>query len=114
MRRRPQTPEARGEPAEPRPSGRAPPSRRGRRRVVEELLEYLARSLVDEPDEVSVESFEEDDGTLVLELHVAEDDAGKVIGRGGRTVAALRTVDEGRGGRATDSACSSTSSIDAS
>jgi len=59
---------------------------------VEDLLAYLARSLVDRPDEVSVESFEEDDGTVVLELHVAEDDAGKVIGRGGRTVAALRTV----------------------
>ena len=59
---------------------------------MEALLEYLARSLVDAPDEVSVDSFEEDDGTLVLELHVAEDDTGKVIGRGGRTVAALRTV----------------------
>jgi predicted RNA-binding protein YlqC (UPF0109 family) len=59
---------------------------------VEGLLEYLARSLVSEPDQVSVESFEEDDGTLVLELHVAEADAGKVIGRGGRTVSALRTV----------------------
>jgi uncharacterized protein len=59
---------------------------------VEELLEYLARSLVDKPNEVSVESFEEEDGTVVLELHVAEDEAGKVIGRGGRTVAALRTV----------------------
>ena len=59
---------------------------------MEEFLAYLARSLVDSPDEVSVESLEEDDGTLVLELHVAEDDAGKVIGRGGRTVAALRTV----------------------
>jgi predicted RNA-binding protein YlqC (UPF0109 family) len=59
---------------------------------VEALLEYLARSLVDAPDEVSVESFEEDYGTLVLELHVAEDDTGKVIGRGGRTVAALRIV----------------------
>ena len=59
---------------------------------MEELLAYLARSLVDRPDEVSVESFEEEDGTVVLELHVAEDDAGKVIGRGGRTVAALRTV----------------------
>ena len=58
---------------------------------MEELLEYLARSLVDRPDEVSVESFEEDDGTIVLELQVADDDA-KVIGRGGRTVAALRTV----------------------
>jgi uncharacterized protein len=59
---------------------------------VEELLEYLARSLVDSPDEVSVESFEEDDGTLVLELQVADGDTGKVIGRGGRTVAALRNV----------------------
>jgi uncharacterized protein len=59
---------------------------------VEDLLAYLARSLVDKPDEVSVESFEEQDGTVVLELHVAEDEAGKVIGRGGRTVAALRTV----------------------
>ena len=59
---------------------------------MEEVLEYLARSLVDEPDEVSVEAFEEDDGTLVLELAVAESDAGKVIGRGGRTAAALRTI----------------------
>lgn len=59
---------------------------------MEELLAYLARTLVDEPGEVSVESFEEDDGTLVLELQVAEEDTGKVIGRGGRTVAALRTV----------------------
>jgi uncharacterized protein len=59
---------------------------------VDELLTYLARSLVDRPDEVSVESIEEPDGTIVLELHVGEDDAGKVIGRGGRTVAALRTV----------------------
>ena len=59
---------------------------------MEDLLAYLARSLVDHPDEVSVESFEEEDGTVVLELRVADDDAGKVIGRGGRTVAALRTV----------------------
>jgi uncharacterized protein len=59
---------------------------------VDELLIYLARSLVDRPDEVSVESFEESDGTVVLELHVGAQDAGKVIGRGGRTVAALRTV----------------------
>jgi hypothetical protein len=57
-----------------------------------ELLEYLARELVDEPDEVSVEQFEEDDGTLVLELSVADDDYGKVIGRGGRTANALRLV----------------------
>ena len=59
---------------------------------MEELLEYLARSLVDKPGEVSVDGFDEEDGTIVLELHVGEDEAGKVIGRGGRTVAALRTV----------------------
>ena len=59
---------------------------------MDELLTYLARSLVDRPDEVSVESFEESDGTVVLELHVAAEDAGKVIGRGGRTVAALRMI----------------------
>ncbi len=57
-----------------------------------ELLEQLARALVDEPDRVTVESFEEDDGTLVLELSVADDDYGQIIGRGGRTAQALRTV----------------------
>jgi len=57
-----------------------------------ELLAYLARALVDKPDAVSVEQFEEDDGTLVLELTVAEEDVGQVIGRGGRTVSALRQV----------------------
>ena len=50
---------------------------------MEDLLEYLTRALVDNPDEVVVEGFDEDDGTIVLELHVADDDAGKVIGRGG-------------------------------
>jgi predicted RNA-binding protein YlqC (UPF0109 family) len=59
---------------------------------MKELLEELARRLVDEPDAVSVEQFEEDDGTVVLELAVADDDYGKVIGRGGRTAHALRTV----------------------
>ncbi len=59
---------------------------------MKELLEYLARELVDDPDEVEVEEFEEDDGTLVLELTVGEDDYGKVIGRGGRTANALRLV----------------------
>jgi len=57
-----------------------------------ELLEYLTRQLVERPDEVHVEEIEEDDGTIVLELSVAQDDYGKVIGRGGRTAAALRAV----------------------
>ena len=57
-----------------------------------EFLEYLAKALVDEPERVRVEEFEEDDGTLVLELSVGDDDYGQVIGRGGRTAQALRTV----------------------
>jgi predicted RNA-binding protein YlqC (UPF0109 family) len=59
---------------------------------MKELLEYLAKALVEEPDAVEVVQFEEEDGTVVLELSVADDDYGKVIGRGGRTAAALRTV----------------------
>ena len=59
---------------------------------MQELLEYLARALVDDPVAVCVEAFDEDDGSLVLELSVAEDDYGQVIGRGGRTANALRTV----------------------
>jgi predicted RNA-binding protein YlqC (UPF0109 family) len=59
---------------------------------VKDLVEYLTRALVDRPDDVAVEEFEEDDGTIVFELTVAEDDIGKVIGRNGRTVNALRTV----------------------
>ncbi len=59
---------------------------------MQELLEYLARALVDDPDAVRVESFDEDDGSVVLELSVGEDDYGQVIGRGGRTANALRTV----------------------
>jgi uncharacterized protein len=57
-----------------------------------ELLEYLARGLVEHPDQVRVNEVQEDDGVVVLELSVADDDYGNVIGRGGRTAAALRTV----------------------
>ena len=57
-----------------------------------ELLEYLARGLVDEPGEVSIREVREDGGTVVLELSVGPDDYGNVIGRGGRTATALRTV----------------------
>jgi predicted RNA-binding protein YlqC (UPF0109 family) len=59
---------------------------------MDDLLAYLARALVDHPDEVAVHSYDESDGALVLELTVAEDDVGKVIGRNGRTINALRTV----------------------
>jgi len=56
-----------------------------------ELLEYLARQLVDEPEAVRVEEIDDGDD-LVLRLHVAEGDVGKVIGRQGRIARALRTV----------------------
>ena len=59
---------------------------------MKDLIEFLARALVDAPDQVSVESYEDDDGTVVYEVRVAEDDVGKVIGRSGRTVNALRAV----------------------
>ena len=59
---------------------------------MKELLEYLARGLVENPDAVRVNEVQEDDGVIVLELSVADDDYGNVIGRGGRTAAALRTV----------------------
>ena len=64
-----------------------------------DLLEYLAKALVDRPEGVKVEAFEEDGGALVLELAVDEDDYGHVIGRGGRTASALRTVVKAAGSR---------------
>jgi uncharacterized protein len=59
---------------------------------VRDLLTYLARALVDDPDAVEVTEVEEIEGEVVLELEVAEDDLGRVIGRGGRVANALRSV----------------------
>lgn len=56
-----------------------------------ELVEYVARSLVDDPDAVRVEVVKER-GLTTIELHVAEDDMGKVIGRNGSVAKALRTL----------------------
>jgi len=58
---------------------------------MKELLENIAKSLVDNPDEVSVTEVEDDD-SLILELRVAEDDMGKVIGKQGRIAKAIRVV----------------------
>jgi uncharacterized protein len=70
---------------------------------VEELLEYLAKGLVDKPDEVRVERIERE-GAVVLELHVAPDDVGKVIGRQGRIARALRTIVRASGSRSNERA----------
>jgi uncharacterized protein len=56
-----------------------------------DLVEFLARALVEQPDDVRVEEVEED-GSVVLEVHVADDDLGRVIGRSGRVANAIRTV----------------------
>jgi predicted RNA-binding protein YlqC (UPF0109 family) len=58
---------------------------------VTELLEFLVRALVEDPDAVEVEEIEED-GNLVYEISVAEEDLGRVIGRGGRVANAIRTI----------------------
>ncbi|CAN5192679.1 KH domain-containing protein [soil metagenome] len=56
-----------------------------------EVLTYIAKALVDHPDDVAVEAVE-DDGETVLELRVHPDDMGKVIGKRGRTAKAIRTM----------------------
>ena len=58
---------------------------------MKDLIRYIAQSLVDKPDEVEVEEFDED-GATVYELTVAEDDLGKVIGKQGRTARAIRQL----------------------
>ncbi len=63
-----------------------------------DLVEFIVRLLVSDPDAVEVEEFEED-GDLVFEVTVAEADIGRVIGRGGRIANALRTVVKAAGAR---------------
>jgi uncharacterized protein len=58
---------------------------------LQELVKFLALSLVDTPDEVTVEEMEED-GAAVFELTVAEEDLGKLIGKQGRTAKAMRSI----------------------
>ena len=58
---------------------------------MKELLELIAKALVDEPEEVSVSEVEGEQ-TIILELRVAQDDLGKVIGKQGRTARSIRTL----------------------
>jgi predicted RNA-binding protein YlqC (UPF0109 family) len=64
-----------------------------------DLLAYLAEGLVDDPEAVTVDSFEDGPGGIVLELAVGPEDYGKVIGRGGGTASALRRVIKAAGAR---------------
>ncbi len=63
-----------------------------------DLVEYLVRSIVENPDEVAIEEFEEE-GELVLEVKVADEDLGRVIGREGRVAKAIRTIARAAGAR---------------
>jgi len=71
--------------------------------VVREVLEYIARNLVDDPDSVEVTTVE-GEGSITLKLSVAPEDMGKVIGRGGRTARAIRDVVRAAGTRSGDTA----------
>jgi predicted RNA-binding protein YlqC (UPF0109 family) len=57
-----------------------------------EFVEFVAKHLVDQPDKVSVEQEEKEDGKIVFKLKVAEKDVGKIIGRSGRTAGAFRVL----------------------
>ena len=72
-------------------AGVLPGAQVGRPMAAAELVEYVAKSLVDDPDAVTVEVVNGEDGTII-ELHVAESDMGKVIGRNGSVAKALRTL----------------------
>jgi len=58
---------------------------------MKEVIEYIAKSLVDNPEEVSLTELEGEQ-TTVIELKVAKDDMGKIIGKQGRTAMAIRTI----------------------
>ena len=70
-----------------------------RQTSVAELLEWIARRLVDEPEAVRVETEEREDA-IIFHLHVAPDDIGKVIGKQGRIARALRSIVRAAGARA--------------
>jgi uncharacterized protein len=60
--------------------------------MTNDVLEYIAKALVDHPDDVSITEAEDEDGETVLELRVHPDDMGKIIGKRGRTAKAIRTM----------------------
>ena len=59
---------------------------------MKELIEFIARSLVENPDEVTVSESEEADGSILVKLAAAQEDMGRIIGKQGRTAKAMRTL----------------------
>ncbi len=66
---------------------------------MKELLQYLAESIVSQPDAVEVRETQDDDASIVMELKVAREDLGRVIGKQGRTAKSLRTILNAAGAR---------------
>ena len=64
----------------------------GMKGAMKELIEYIAKSLATNPDEVKVTEVSDEDGQIVLKLEVAEEDKGKIIGRQGRVAQAMRVL----------------------
>jgi len=59
---------------------------------MKELLEYIAKALVENPDEVEVTQEEEEEGKVVLKLKVADEDKGRIIGKRGRIAESIRAI----------------------
>jgi len=59
---------------------------------MKELIEFIAKSLVENPDQVSITEEQEEDGTVLVKLSAAQDDMGRIIGKQGRTAKAMRTL----------------------
>ena len=59
---------------------------------MKELIEYIAKSLVENPDPVTLEEEEKEDGSILIKLGAAQDDMGRIIGKQGRTAKAMRTL----------------------
>ncbi len=66
---------------------------------IKDLLRYIACSLVDHPDSVEVNAVEQEDNNLLLELRVAEEDMGRVIGKNGRRAQAIRSIIKAKAAR---------------
>jgi predicted RNA-binding protein YlqC (UPF0109 family) len=59
---------------------------------MKELIEYIAKSLVENPDAVTLDEEEKEDGSILIKLGAAQDDMGRIIGKQGRTAKAMRTL----------------------
>lgn len=66
---------------------------------IEEFVNFVVRSLVDEPDSVRIDSEQDDNSTTVIKISCEKQDIGKVIGKKGKTISAIRALANGAGGR---------------